>query len=68
VMARQVGPQERKPDCVLVLEVRATDENVPSKFHQSTQALPATCRIQACNQSLVETSQRHHLANRSVFI
>jgi len=38
VMAKQVRPQERKPEHSLALKVRDRDEDVPGAFHQGQQA------------------------------
>ena len=37
-MAKQVGPQERKPECSAALRARTGDEDVLGEFHQGPQA------------------------------
>jgi hypothetical protein len=44
-MAKQVGPQERKPEHSLVLEARGPDEDVLGEFHQGSQLRLAQSRI-----------------------
>ena len=44
-MAKQVGPQERKPEHTLVPEARGPDEDVLGEFHQGPRLRPAKGRI-----------------------
>jgi len=40
-MAKQVGPQECKPEHSLVPEARGRDEDIPGAFHQGSRLRPA---------------------------
>jgi hypothetical protein len=69
-MARQVGPQERKPEHSRALKARDRDEDVLGEFHQGPAGFGL--REKAGYKTAASTSLRHHikisLANRAVSI
>jgi hypothetical protein len=69
-MARQVGPQERKPEHSRVLKARGRDEDVLGELHHGPQA--SACIDKAAYKTAASTLSQHHiqisLANRAVSI